>query len=263
MRLRITSSRARRLVTDSLANPVIRSKDLEVATRRGRVSFTASQVGQQGYGFNELANDPRWGNQSPQIDLQPGTHWGNLPNVPLGGGGLTGGSQPENYSTHFSAPIPASNSQEQIQSTGAINSIQPAGYAANAGPGFQTDPSMTPGQVALGHGWGPSPQIHAAGAIAGDSGGGMVGQGAQTMSRFEAEPIPVQVVPADQQPKTLELDEEIWAFLQDAARRFPNYHDWVDEVTKRDEVSANTELVTAVLASQNLFNSAVNAGSGG
>lgn len=69
----------------------------------------------------------------------------------------------------------------------------------------------------------------------------------------EPKPIPVSVLPTEQKPRQLELDEELYLWLVDQTRQYPNYHQWSEEVCKDDRVAANTDLVTSVLMGEEFF----------
>lgn len=70
-----------------------------------------------------------------------------------------------------------------------------------------------------------------------------------------AQPISVSTIPPEQKPKQLELDQDLYLWLIDMCRRYPNSSQWQDEVCKDDRVSSNAELVTSILMSEDLFNS--------
>lgn len=70
-------------------------------------------------------------------------------------------------------------------------------------------------------------------------------------------PIPVSTVPPEQVRPQLEIDEDLLLWLVDMTRQHANYHAWADQVVSDNRVALNTELVTAVLASENLFRNLV------
>ena len=57
--------------------------------------------------------------------------------------------------------------------------------------------------------------------------------------------------------KELEIDEDLLLWLVDQTRMTGDYHAWAEKVTLDDRVVSNTELVTAVLASENFFRNLV------
>lgn len=65
--------------------------------------------------------------------------------------------------------------------------------------------------------------------------------------------VQVSTVPQEQVKKELEIDEDLLIWLVDMTKEHPDYHGWADRVTMNDRVVNNTELVTAVLASESFF----------
>lgn len=70
-------------------------------------------------------------------------------------------------------------------------------------------------------------------------------------------PVVVSTVPQQQVKRELEIDEDLLLWLVDQTRMTGDYHAWAEKVTLDDRVVSNTELVTAVLASENFFRNLV------
>ena len=103
----------------------------------------------------------------------------------------------------------------------------------------------------------PASVVHGAQSMA--PGPAFVGAEVAPGVAVAAVPVPVAVstVPQQQVKKELEIDEDLLLWLVDQTRMTGDYHAWAEKVTLDDRVVSNTELVTAVLASENFFRNLV------
>lgn len=234
-----------------------------MATRKGRVSFTA---------------EPNLG----QANIVLPTGWTGQPGPSeMGNAMMSYGVAPQPqpaaiYTDYSQMNSIATNHMSQVGNVGFAETNSPTGQFTNQSQGwggFQESPN----QVVAGAGGGyvEGGGIHNSNAatmspsdrqycsqIYGQPGTGVhpsFTPPAQASQYIEPaappQPISVSTIPPEQKPKELELDEELYFWLVDQVRRFPNYPQWSDEVCKDDRVNSNPDLVTSILMSEDFFRS--------
>lgn len=92
---------------------------------------------------------------------------------------------------------------------------------------------------------------------------GMASPAAESHSSSNTSPIPVSTVPAEQIKPVLQIEEDLYLWLVDQARLNSDWHAWSEKVCMNDLVSGDTELLTAVLASETFFKNVLQAAQSG